>query len=352
MHINVIEGADPMRADPATEAAWRLFSIRLVVAAALLMVGVLTLALAVDPYDTGRPRLLARDGVRPQGPRTAAASRGRDPAFTAAIIGNSHIQLVAPANLRAATGIPFVQLSVPGTGPGEQLLVADYFLRHHPRAQALVIAADSFWCTGDPALPPTQPFPTWLLAEDWATYLRGLLRLRVMDETVNRIGWAMQATPRRATPDGYWDYEPNYLTLGDPDMPERIAARSRPAPGDPDPGQGGPDFPAAARLRALVERLPSDTALVLVFPPVFAPTQARPGTPRAAAARACRAALTAAVAPRGRVVDWSGDRPELHEPRLFFDASHYRKPLARLLEAEIAAALRDAGAGGADAPRP
>ncbi|TGD98950.1 hypothetical protein [Methylobacterium nonmethylotrophicum] len=348
-----------MRADPPAppgavpgQVAWRRFAIRLVAAAALLLAGHLALALAIDPYDTGRPRLLARDGVRPQGPRTAAASRGRDPAFTAAIVGNSHIQLVSPARLSEATGIPFVQLSVPGTGPGEQLRVAGYFLRHHPRAAALVIGADATWCTGDPALPPLRPFPDWLLAEDWADYLLGLLRLTVAAEVVNRIGWAARAAPRRAAPDGYWDYEPDYRRLGDPDAPERTASLARPAPADPDPGEGGPDFPAAARLRALAESLPPGAALVLVFPPVYAEAAARPGTPRAAAAQACRAALGQAVAPRGRIVDWSGDRPERHDPALFFDATHYRQPLARRLEADIAAALKPPGEAGADGPPP
>ncbi|WP_205825097.1 hypothetical protein, partial [Methylobacterium terricola] len=287
-----------MRADPpSSDAAWRRFAVRLVAAAAGLLAGYLALALAVDPYDTGRPRLLARDGVRPQGPRTATASRGRDPAFTAAIVGNSHIQLIAPERLRAATGIPFVQLAVPGTGPGEQLLVADYFLRHHPQARALVIGADAFWCTGDPALPPQRPFPSWLLAADWPSYLRGLLRITVAQEVVNRIGWALRSAPRRAAPDGYWDYEPDYLRLGDPDMPARVASRAKAAPDGPDPGEGGPGFPASTRLRALAERLPPETALVLVFPPIAPATRPRPGTPRAAAAASCRAALAAAVAP-------------------------------------------------------
>ncbi|MBK3426338.1 hypothetical protein HPY25_31165, partial [Methylobacterium sp. IIF4SW-B5] len=57
-----------MRADPSVAttapAAWRRFAVTLVAAAALLLAGYLALALAVDPYDTGRPRLLARDGVR------------------------------------------------------------------------------------------------------------------------------------------------------------------------------------------------------------------------------------------------------------------------------------------------
>ncbi|KMO43630.1 hypothetical protein VQ03_07560 [Methylobacterium tarhaniae] len=342
-----------MRADPPAsgEAAWRRFAACLVAAAALLLAGTLALALAVDPYDTGRPRLLARDGVRPQGPRTAVASRGRDPAFTAAIVGNSHIQLVSPARLRAATGIPFVQLSVPGTGPGEQLRVAEYFLRHHPAARALVLGVDSTWCSGDPALPPLRPFPDWLLAADWPGYLRGLLRLDAAAEALRRIGWALRSAPRRAAPDGYWDYEPEYRRLGDPDAPERVAALARPVPDVPDPGEGGPDFPAAGRLRALADRLAPGTALVMVFPPVYAAAQPRPGTPRADAARACRAALTEAVTPRGRVVDWSGDRPEAHDPALFFDASHYRQPLAQRLESDIAAAL-GTREGDAESPRP
>nr|WP_050783534.1 hypothetical protein [Methylobacterium nodulans] len=306
-----------------------------------LLAGYLALALAIDPYDTGRPRLLDRDGVRPQGPRTASASRGRDPAFTGAIIGNSHIQLVTPERLRTETGIPFVQLAVPATGPGEQLTLAAYFLRHHPRPQALVLAADAFWCGDDPALPPSKPFPFWLLAPDWPGYLRGLLRSTAAAEVATRIRWAVRPEKRRARPDGYWDYEPEYLRLGDPDDPVRVAARERRPPAEPDPGRAGPAFPAADRLREFAGSLPPQTALVLVFPPVYAGAQAAPGTHRAAAEAACRAALADAVAghSRHRVIDWSGGRPELADPAAFFDATHYRQPLARRVEADIAMAL-------------
>ena len=83
----------------------------------LALVLIVTAVYAIDPYDTGRSSLLAKPGVRPQGPRTAAASRGRDQAFNGAIIGNSHIQLLSPERLKAATGLDFVQLSVPATRP-------------------------------------------------------------------------------------------------------------------------------------------------------------------------------------------------------------------------------------------
>ncbi|MFE1598423.1 hypothetical protein [Methylobacterium sp. ID0610] len=332
---------EPVAEGRGAAPAWRRFCVLLVGGTVALLAGYLALALAVDPYDTGRPRLLNREGVRPQGPRTASASRGRDPAFTAAIIGNSHIQLITPERLRAQTGIPFVQLAVPATGPGEQLTLAAYFLRHHPNPQALVLAPDAFWCGDDPALPPSKPFPFWLLASDWPDYLRGLVQSRVAAEVVTRIRWSLRPNARRARPDGYWDYEPDYLRQGDPSDPARVAARGRRPPAEPDPGFAGPAFPAAERLRAFAAGLPPETALIAVFPPIYAPAQPIPGTPRAAAAAACRAAIRTALAvhPRHRVIDWSGDRPQLADPAAFFDPTHYRQPIARQVEAEIVAAL-------------
>src|SRR4051812_5349263 len=75
----------------------------------------------MDPYDTGRFGMGWLPGVVDVNPRTADASRGRDPRFDSAIIGNSHGQLIEPTRLSAASGLNFVQLTVPGTGPREQL---------------------------------------------------------------------------------------------------------------------------------------------------------------------------------------------------------------------------------------
>ncbi len=343
--------ADPSVADPAP-AAWRRFAVTLVAATGLLLAGYLALALAVDPYDTGRPRLLARDGVRPQGPRTATASRGRDPAFTAAVVGNSHIQLVSPSRLREATGLPFVQLAVPGTGPGEQLLVADYFLRHHPHARALVLGVDSAWCTGDPALPPLKPFPSWLLADGEMGYLRGLLRIRVAAEVVNRIGWALRKAPRRAVPDGYWDYEPDYLALGAPtDRAGRGSApgapRTTPTPARADPPSRRPNACAPWRGASIPRPGSSCSSRPSTLRPGTG--RARPGQPRAPpAARPSRQPWRRGAASS----TGPANGPNRTTPALFFDATHYRQPLARRIEADIAAALRASPEGGTEAPRP
>src|SRR5215211_7270955 len=90
-------------------AAWRRFTRTFLLAAAVSLAGLVGLAFAIDPYHSGRSSLFAKPGVRPQGPRTAGVSRGRDPAFDAAILGNSHIQLLSPERLKAKTGLSFVQ---------------------------------------------------------------------------------------------------------------------------------------------------------------------------------------------------------------------------------------------------
>lgn len=324
-----------------TEWNWAGFARLFLGVAASLFLGFLALATLVDPYDSGRSPLLSAGAVRQQGPRTAGALRGRDPAFTGAVFGNSHIQLVEPARLAAATGIPFVQLSVPATGPGEQLALIGWFLRHHPHPDALVLAIDDLWCTDDPALPNEKPFPFWLYSPDTLPYLRGLLRWPVAQEVIGRLGWLSGSRRKTARADGFWDYEPDYIRLGDLDGERFRTARETPVPETADPGKAGPGFPAADRLGALMASLPRETPVVMVFPPVYAAGLAKEGSPRARAESACHAAMRAALArhPLSGIVDGRADRPGLHDPALFFDRTHYRHGLARPLADDIAATL-------------
>src|SRR5215218_10099268 len=162
--------------------AWRRFARDFVFGATAILVSLLAITYALDPFDTGRPGLFAKAGVRPQAPRTAGASRGRDPAFNAAVIGNSHIQLLSPERLDALTGLSFVQLSIVATGPKQQFAVVDWFMRHHPGARALVIAADRFWCQPELADPDQAPLPFWLDSRKRHECVLWLRRLQVLEE--------------------------------------------------------------------------------------------------------------------------------------------------------------------------
>ena len=326
----------------ARAAKWTGFTGAFLGAAALIAVAFLTAAFLIDPYDSGRSPLKLKEGVRPQGPRTALASRGRDPNFTGAIFGNSHIQLISPEELRARTGIPFVSLIAPATQPREVFATIDWFLRHHRKTppKAIVVGIDNYWCTANPALPNEKPFPFWLLSRNFSDYVGGLMRFDLLEELPRRVSYLTSRKAERARPDGYWDYESGYGVQGYGANPEIIARLEKPI----EAGGGNVDgpFPAATGLEELMRTAPAETALILLRPPVYVTALSKPGTRDAAADAACRKAFAdlAARRPRTALVDWRVDRPELRDSSLFFDHSHYRQPIARLVEADIAEAIR------------
>jgi hypothetical protein len=329
------EAGSSARADP-----WRGFAVTAALSALGLLVAVLALAWAVDPYDTGRSPLLGRTGVRVQGPRTAAASRGRDPSFDAAVLGNSRIQLLSPERLNARTGFHFVQLSVPGTGPREEMTILDWFVRHRAAPpRALVLAADETWCTADSALTPPNPFPFWLFSASTVEYLADLLRFDTLEELPRRIEYLL-GREERARPDGYWDYDAEYHGPGfvpGSEGPALFQVRNE-AIG----GNSSGRYPAASALQTLAAKLPPELALVVVYPPTYAGFIPPAGTARAANDAACKAAIEAAARNHARtaVVDWRIRRPEIEEARNFIDRTHYRQPIARAIEDEIARALK------------
>lgn len=319
--------------DAAPDGAWgRWLAVFLGVLGAIAVL-VFAFLIAIDPFDSGRyvPSLIA--GVSDESPRTANASRGRDPNFDSAIIGNSSGQALRPATLSQLTGLRFVQLTVPGSGPSEQLALLRWFVRHHQRIGALTFVTDSTWCTGNPALPIAHPFPFWLYSDSHFEYLSHLFSSRALGRSLRRIRLA-RGTRQRSAPDGYWDYE----LLGHGEF--------RPDAGIPDDfgvarGETWPGFPAVDQLRTFIAGI-GDTPVVIVMPPLMATNLPRAGTPGAARLAACKAALAQLVAGRARsnFLDFRLDDPATRERANFMDSMHYRAPIARAIEQRIAESLR------------
>src|SRR5689334_2395430 len=103
--------AQPARIE---EAAWRRFVLRFVVVFAATLAAVLCFVILVDPYDSGRFPSVGITGTADVSQRTLNVGLGRSQKFNAAIFGNSHGQLLDPERLSRATGLSFVQLTVPG----------------------------------------------------------------------------------------------------------------------------------------------------------------------------------------------------------------------------------------------
>jgi hypothetical protein len=316
----------------SVDPRWRRFAIVFVATTALLLAGTLGFLAALDPYDTGRLALVQRAGVPEQGPRTADASRGRDPRFNSAIFGNSHAQLLRPETLKEETGLDFVSLTVPGTYPKEQFVLIDWFLDHHPNPAALIIGLDSTSCLG--SLDNDKPFPFWLYDRSPLAYLGGLLRFSALEHVPGRLALLLGKT-KPARPDGYFNYGADYRAY--------LAEHGARFPLNRPENSVNPRnlFPAADRLKAVLAGLPPTTRVVLAWPPVHIGVQPMPGSQAEATMGACHAAYAALAAERAEtvVVDWAVDRPETRLEENFYDSTHYRDKIAEALQKDVAAAL-------------
>ena len=286
------------------------------------------LLLAIDPHDTARFPGFGIVGIDDRNPRTAHASRARDPNFDSAIFGNSTGQLIDPRNLSAATGLRFTQLTVPGTGPVEQTAVLDWFLARHKQPGSLVLTTDPSWCarTIDPS--PLHPFPFWLYGDDLG-YLRHIVNSKSIDRAVWRLQVAAGLRPRN-DPVGYEDYMRGQGGTFVP--PAAMPAADLTTDGTP------LRFPWIDRLAQIIAGLPTETRVVAFMPPV---QSALLGDGVVIAA--CKAALVAATSgrPHTAFVDARTDSAATRDPANFMDGIHYGHLVARTIEDRIIVALHD-----------
>jgi len=314
--------------------AWGRWLAAFLGALALGAAAIFALVLAVDPYDSGRFGILGIEGVYDESPRTANASRARDAQFDSAVFGNSTGQLLKPSELSRLTGARFVQLTVPGTGPREQLAIMDFFLRHHARPGAIVIVTDASWCQRDPALPLQHPFPFWLYGESTLDYAGRLFSSRALGRTWRRVLLAAGRRPRSA-PDGYWDYE----AKGPGEFAPPLAAQNDAAPAS---GSVSEFFPGVTLLGDALKKLPADVPVVLAVPPTFSSMLPRPRSAAKAEEDACKAALRRVIAgrPRSNFIDYRVDNALTRERANFMDFGHYRAIIARRMEQGIAESIK------------
>lgn len=325
----------PISASEPDARRWRRFLAAFALAAVLGLACLYALVVALDPFDTGRFSVFGGTAaVQPTNP--AKTSRGRDPAFDAAIIGNSRIQLLRPSLLRDRTGMNFVSLIINGSQPKEQFVVLDWFLQHHVAPRAIVIGLDETWCF-DP-LRSAIAFPRWLYDGKARAYFVGLFRFQALRQIFGRAAgyFGLQQQPR---PDGFIDYDALFRNFGWDDV--RIVHQKVDIGRPMVPYTSERDLPALPPLRERLQKLPTSTAVVLVWPPTHINVVPQPGSRAEAALRMCHDAYAALAQerPRSRIVDWAVDRPESRVEENFFDRVHYRTNVATALGEDIAAAL-------------
>jgi hypothetical protein len=289
--------------------------------------------IVVDPYDGGKFGLLGIDGVDDRDTHTAVGSRARDANFDSAIIGNSTALLLNPVELSQATGLRFVQLSVVGGSPQEELAVLDFFLRNHRRLGALVVVTDPSWCAHDRA-EPSPLFPYWLYGKSSLAYAAHLISWPAIEHAFQRLSIGL-GLRKRMDPTGAFNSE---------DVWPPGVFRETNWPRDPAPAAtiaGRDIFPDVSLLDDVIKKLPVDVAVVLAVPPTLSTTVARPGTDAAAERQACDAALRRIVAgrPHSNFINYRIDNAMTRDPANFVDFIHYRPSLAARMSEGIVASI-------------
>lgn len=326
----------PAQASGPTPAQWRRFARRFVAVFFAEIVLVFVFLLAVDPLDSGRFPKLTADGPIDSVGRVVNVSRGRNPRFDAAIIGNSHLMPLEPKRLSAATGLSFVQLAVPAERKREDAAMIAWFRRNHPKIAALVINADPTICDRDPTLPLTAPFPFWLYGSD-AGYVAHMMSASMLRLSAKRIkatlGLAATSDPSGTT------FEEIKFAFADPppavqppatDLSPALLADTR--------------FPAIDLLEEALAGLPASTRVVFVIPPAHVSLLPQGDTPEWREIKTCKYELERRVRahPNWRLLDYFLDTQAVRDTGNFIDPNHYREFFSRMIEKDIADTLRAA----------
>jgi hypothetical protein len=295
------------------------------------------LLLALDPYDTGRFALLPAHGVADFGQRLAFASVARRAGVDTAIVGDSTVQLIDPERLSRLTGHRAISLAVPGSGPVEQLALADYFRRHHQGNADLTIVfgIDQPWCTTASPIVPSHPFPFWLYSTDRLDYVFNMMRYKTIEAVARRLK-LLAGLEHPARPDGYHDYDTGKVWHA-PELAALPPIGKTPAGTIPTET----DFTAISLLGRFLDTLDPRARIVLLVPPRYVSAIPLPGSAAARELDACKGAYRrlAEKRPNTWMLDFLVDCAFARWENNFWDVIHYRKPIARMVEDRLAAVL-------------
>ena len=317
------------------ERAWRTAVVRFIAIFCILLAGFFAAIVAIDPYDSGRLPSLIGPGVPDDDPRTANVSRGRDPTFNAGIFGNSRAMLLDPSRLLQLTGFQFVQLTVPSSGAREEAAMLRYFVRLHDNVGAVIMMLDPRWCGRDPEVPPQAPFPFELYGGN-LQYFASLLNTRAAAIAYTRVLMGFGKLPAFER-SGYFDFESDPRWVFQPTAPERASVDLVPAP------LAKPPFPALDHMEKALSELAPSTAVVLFWPPFYYTELPEAGSEQAREIAGCKYELTqrAALHRNWRIADYLLDSPVSRDPSNFLDGGHFRQPIAKQIEYQIAAMFAD-----------
>ncbi|WP_141740115.1 hypothetical protein [Bosea sp. BIWAKO-01] len=314
---------------------WRTFNAEIIATIIITTFCLWLFVLFVDPYDTGRFALLPKRSLSAISNRMAVASLGRNPQFNGVIIGNSHVAPLSPQRLSEYTGLEFVALTLPGASVAPELSVLKWFLTHRETPpRAIIIGIDDVWCRTTPRYMEEPPQPTWLIDESPIAYAASAFRYDGLEQAFQRFWAPSKTVARPPNPRGFWDLELDFIW----DKEKVLAELSKPWISSINLSG---EYPSLKMLGETLKSASNHTAVALVLLPVWADTLPKGGQ-ELISEESCKRAMRDFIKSRkgGILIDGRSTNVMTTDPRNFFDRTHYREPIAREIEAELALQLK------------
>ncbi|MFT0892095.1 hypothetical protein [Pseudochelatococcus sp. G4_1912] len=330
---------------------WRRFLAVFVVSFILAGSALAALVIVVDPYGI---RVGAGDEPRPIvdiNQRFMYPQLARSHLYNAAVFGTSSLRLIDPEELdrlfAPSSGEPihFANLAMNAATPWEQMQLARLFLRAQPAPQVLIVGIDRPWCDRLADTPEKRltfrTFPERFYDDNhWNDWL-DTLNMKSLEISIRLMSHRLGLRDVSLRDDGYGIFVPPD-NLYDPTRARthiwaENAAKGLPAEVTPQnppviptaQEQAAWQFPAADWLDALLQQVPAQTQVYILFPPAHISAQPRPGSLLAAEDSACKQHFTAIGARHNAtVLDFRKASSITREDANFWDPLHYRLPFA------------------------
>jgi len=317
---------------------WRRFSWVMGGAVASAVALVLFALLVLDPYGLSpvgleKPRPLVDVNQRWMYPQVIRYSD-----HDSLVLGTSTSRLLRPADLEAAFGGRFANLSLNDGRAWEQLQVSDLFLRERGPPRTLWIGLDTVWCDAraDVDRITDRGWPAWLWGEPSVRDLARVIEPRTIEIAARQIGHWLGIEQARYDSDGYGDFTPGEAAYDidraqthiwgnepraiEPQSPPHVATAEQ---------RAAWQFPALLWLDEILARKGPGTLALLVFMPVHVAAQPRPGSAEAAREALCKAEVERIARERNAVyVDMRLATSLTTTDANYWDRLHWRAPVA------------------------
>jgi len=309
----------------------------------------------IDPYGTKVWGLEMSRAPLNGNQRFFTPLLAREERFDSAIVGDSTTLELRPDLINEKFGGSFVNLSLNGATPDENLTLLDVFVRFHPVPKTVIIRVSDYDCgTSEPPKRGLPPFPDALYDQNPLNDLSVSLSWETARVMVQQAGYALGKHRSHAALDGHDDpFEGKPVDpAGDAARIKAVAENMQLRAATATPRNSPDEFvlPGLHYLRSMLDLLPAETGKMLVFLP-RAPLALPPvGSPDAMRWQACkeRVADMARQYANTLALDMQYDSPLARLENAFHDHNHYYQPLAdRIVEAlaEVRNTRQDASNG-------